>query len=195
MQRLCVFCGSSNGRGQEYLTAANDLGKALASLHIGVVYGGARIGLMGAVANAALAAGGEVLGVIPKDLTDKEIAHQSLTKLHVVNSMHERKAMMAELADGFIALPGGFGTCEEVVEVLTWAQLGLHGKPVGLLNVKGYYDPLLSYFTHGEQEGFIAPVHRKLLLTDRNVDGLIAQMREYRRPSSLQLFEHWQDKI
>ncbi len=148
MNRISIFCGSSNGTRPEYLQVARRTGSLLADRGIGLVYGGANVGLMGAVADAALAKGGYVIGVIPRALVEKEVAHKHLTDLRVVGSMHERKATMAELSDAFIALPGGFGTMEEFVEVLTWSQLGLHAKPCGLLNVSGYYDPLLAFFRH-----------------------------------------------
>src|SRR3546814_750650 len=153
--RLCVFCGSSDGARPAYRDAAHALGKALADAGIGLVYGGAAVGLMGAVADGALARGGEVMGVLPRSLADRELAHPGLTQLHVVGSMHERKAMMAKLSDGFIALPGGLGTFEELFEIWTWAQLGYHRKPVALLNVDGYYDGLLSFLDHPVREAFV----------------------------------------
>ena len=195
MRALCVFCGSADGKRAEYRAAATQLGSLMATKGIDLVYGGARIGLMGAVADAALAAGGKVIGVIPTDLVEKEVAHSGLTELHVVSSMHERKALMAELADGFIAMPGGFGTCEELIEVLTWAQLGLHSKPCGLLNVAGYYDPLLKFFAHSQHEGFITSVHADLLLAEKNPQELIVKMTEFKSPTTTQLFEHIRDKI
>src|ERR1051325_8659898 len=155
MQRLCVFTGSSSGARAAYAEAARELGTLLARRGIGLVYGGARVGLMGAVADAVLAAGGEAIGVIPQALVAKEVAHTGLTALHVVESMHARKAMMSDLSDGFIALPGGWGTLEELFEVLTWAQLGLHRKPTGLLNVDGYFDGLLAFLTHTVAEAFV----------------------------------------
>lgn len=164
MESICVFCGSSNGSDPAYAKAARHLGQAIAGNGLTLVYGGGHVGLMGVVADAALEAGGEVIGVMPKSLVDREIAHTGLTKLHVVSSMHERKALMADLSDGFIALPGGNGTLEEFFEVLTWAQLGEHDKPCGLLNAAGYYDPLLAVFDQMVLMKFLEPVHRDLIL-------------------------------
>jgi uncharacterized protein (TIGR00730 family) len=164
MRRICVFCGSSPGLHPEYRSAAEELGRELARRKIGLVYGGGNVGLMGALADAALAAGGEVTGVIPQHLMAKEAGHNGLTKLHVVRSMHERKALMADLSDAFIALPGGFGTLEEFCEVLTWSQLGLHSKPCGILNVGGFYSPLLALFDHLVHERFVNPEGRALVL-------------------------------
>lgn len=155
MKRICVFCGSSTGTNPVYEEAARELATALVARHIGVVYGGGRIGLMGVVADTALAAGGEVVGVIPRPLASRELAHTGLTEMKFVASMHERKATMSALADGFVTLPGGLGTLEETFEILTWAQLGIQRKPIGILNVNGYYDPFLRLFTHGIREGFI----------------------------------------
>jgi uncharacterized protein (TIGR00730 family) len=180
MKRLCVFCGSNSGARPEYLAAAKALATLLCDEGIGLVYGGASVGLMGAIADTTLQKGGEVIGVIPKHLVSKEIAHRSLTDLRIVNSMHERKALMAELSDGFIALPGGFGTFEEFCEVLTWSQLGLHQKPTGILNVNGYYDPLLSLFDQGVKEQFIRQEYRQFVLSANNPKDLIQQMRNYR---------------
>jgi len=155
VQRVCVFCGASSGRRPAYAEAARLFGTAAARRGLGVVYGGGRVGLMGAVADAALAAGGEVIGVILQELVDRELAHARLTELHVVGSLHERKARMAELADAFAALPGGFGTLDELMEQLTWSQLGLHGKPVGLLDVEDYWRPLVAVARHATEEGFV----------------------------------------
>jgi len=163
MRRICVFAGSSSGARPEYRAAAVELGRALAAREIGLVYGGARVGLMGIVADAVLAAGGEVTGIIPAAMVAKEIAHDGLTDLRVVSSMHERKATMADLADAFVALPGGWGTWEELFEMVTWAQLGLHCKPCGLLNARGYFDPLLSFITHAVDEGFVRGDHARML--------------------------------
>jgi uncharacterized protein (TIGR00730 family) len=163
MKRVCVFAGSSPGRRPEYRTAAATLGRVVAARGMGVVYGGARLGLMGVLADAALAAGGEVIGVIPRSLVTKELAHTGLTELHVVQSMHERKALMSDLSDGFVALPGGWGTLDELFEILTWAQLGLHQKPSGLLNVEGYFDPLLAFIDHSIAEGFVRADYRRLV--------------------------------
>jgi uncharacterized protein (TIGR00730 family) len=161
--RVCVYAGSNPGTRVAYAEAAAELARLLASRGIGVVYGGGRVGLMGTVADTALAAGGEVIGVIPQDLVDREIGHAGLTELHVVGSMHERKALMAELSDAFIALPGGAGTLEELIEVYTWSQLGLHDKPMGVLNVLGYYDGLAALLDHAVEEGFVRPQHRAAL--------------------------------
>jgi len=163
MTSICVFTGSSRGVRPEYLAAATELGSLLAARRIRLVYGGARVGLMGAVADAALASGGQVVGVIPAALVAKEVAHTGLTDLRVVNSMHERKALMSDLADAFVALPGGWGTLEEFFEVLTWAQLGLHRKPCGLLNVQGYFDRLLAFLDHTIDEGFVRPRNAELI--------------------------------
>ncbi len=154
LRRLCVFTGSRSGTRPSYLEQATELGRLLAERDISLVYGGAKVGLMGALAGAALAGGGEVVGVIPHALVAKEIAHDALSALHVVSSMHERKAKMAELSDAFVALPGGFGTLEELFEVITWSQLGLHSKPIGLLNTDGYFGPLLDFLSHVVVEGF-----------------------------------------
>jgi len=163
MKRICVFAGSSSGVRAEYLGAASDLGKLFAARGIELVYGGARVGLMGAVADAVLAGGGRVTGVIPKALVEKEVAHDGLTDLRIVTSMHQRKALMADLSDAFIALPGGWGTLDEMFEILTWAQLGLHRKPCGLLNVLGYFDRLLSFLDHTMEEGFVRREYGALL--------------------------------
>jgi uncharacterized protein (TIGR00730 family) len=163
MKRICVFAGSSSGARADYLTAAAELGCVLAGRGIGLVYGGARVGLMGALADAVLAGGGEVIGVIPKALVEKEVAHTGLTDLRVVTSMHQRKALMADLSDAFIALPGGWGTLDEMFEILTWAQLGLHRKPCGLLNVQGYFDRLLSFLDHTVEQGFVRREYGALL--------------------------------
>jgi uncharacterized protein (TIGR00730 family) len=164
MKRVCVFCGSSVGGRAAYADAARTLAAELVRRQLGLVYGGGSVGLMGALADAALAQGGEVIGVIPGPLASRELAHTGLTELKVVASMHERKATMASLVDGFIALPGGLGTFEETLEILTWAQLGIHKKPVGVLNVEGYYDGLLRLLTHAVREGFVRPEYFALLL-------------------------------
>jgi uncharacterized protein (TIGR00730 family) len=179
MHRICVFCGSSSGSSPVYRAAAEQVGRYLAARGIGVVYGGGKIGLMGALADAALAADGEVIGVIPGHLMAREIGHNGLTKMHVVNSMHERKAMMADLSDGFIALPGGFGTFEEFCEVLTWSQLGLHKKPCGLLNVAGYYSPLLEMFDHAVTEGFVRGENRGIVLSHDEISKLVEMMERW----------------
>lgn len=181
--RLCVFCGSSPGNKPEYLAAAQQLGTALAKADIGLVYGGAQVGLMGAVADAALAAGGEVIGVIPRHLVERELAHEGLTTLHEVGSMHERKAMMADLSDGFIALPGGVGTFEELFEVWTWGQLGHHQKPCALLNAAGYYDQLIAFLDHALTEGFMRQPYRDMLIVDTEANALLDKVRGYAPPS------------
>ena len=184
LRRVCVFCGSSDGVRSEYLEAAGRMGEALAGRGIGLVYGGAHVGLMGRVADACRTAGGEVTGVIPEHLVDAEVAHTGLDDLRIVGSMHERKALMADLSDGFVALPGGFGTLEEFCEVLTWSQLGLHPvpKPCGLLDVAGYFSPLVALFDRGVDEGFIRPVHRGLVLADRDVDALLDALAAWTPP-------------
>jgi uncharacterized protein (TIGR00730 family) len=166
MKRLCVFCGSSFGANPAYAETAVALGTLLASRGIGLVYGGGNVGLMGVIADAALAAGGEVIGVIPKSLADREIAHTGCTELRVVDSMHTRKAMMADLSDAFVAMPGGVGTFEEFFEAITWTQLGLHRKPCGLLNVAGFYTPLALFIDQAVSDGFIKPVHRAAIVLD-----------------------------
>jgi uncharacterized protein (TIGR00730 family) len=155
VRRVCVFCGASSGRAPEYAEAARAFGAAVAARGLGLVYGGGRVGLMGALADGALTAGGEVVGVIPQALVERELAHTGLSELHVVSSLHERKALMAELADAFVALPGGFGTLDELMEQLTWSQLGLHTKPVALLDVEGYWRPLIALARHATDEGFV----------------------------------------
>jgi len=182
MKRICVFCGSSPGHDPRYLEAARTMGQTLARRGLGLVYGGGSVGLMGAVADAALAAGGEVIGVIPEVLQIRELAHRSLTTLHVVGSMHERKALMAELSDGFVALPGGMGTLEELSEVLTWAQLGLHARPIGLLDVAGYYQPLADFFDRAVGAGFLRPAHRALLLVGHEPGALLDRFAAWRGP-------------
>ncbi len=182
IERICVFAGSSLGGRPEYVIAARALGRALADERIGLVYGGAGVGLMGAVADAVLDRGGSVLGVMPRALVEREVAHAGLTELRVVGSMHERKAEMADLADAFVALPGGLGTLEEMFEVLTWAGLGHHAKPCGLLNVAGYYDRMLSMMDHAAEERFVAPEHRAMLLVDEEPGPLIERFRTYRAP-------------
>lgn len=180
--RLCVFCGSNPGSEPSYLAMAQALGRMLAQEKIGLVYGGGAVGLMGAVADAALESGGEVIGVIPQALMDKEIGHRGLADLRVVGSMHERKALMAELAGGFIALPGGLGTFEELFEVWTWAQLGYHRKPCALLNVAGFYDRLISFLDDVVERGFVKPVHRAMLIVEDEPAALIRAVRDYEPP-------------
>jgi uncharacterized protein (TIGR00730 family) len=173
MRRLCVFCGSSPGHRPEYRGAARRFGELLATRGLGLVFGAGHVGLMGVVADAVLRAGGEAVGVIPQALVDKELAHRGLTELRVVSTMHQRKALMADLADAFAALPGGFGTADETFEILTWAQLGLHIKPVGLLNVCGFFDPLLAWVDRCVAEGFLRPEHRDLLRVSGEPDELL----------------------
>jgi hypothetical protein len=182
MRRVCVFCGSSEGARAEYADAARRMGAALARRRIGLVYGGGRVGLMGAVANAVLGAGGEVVGVIPHGLVVREAAHEDVTELHVVDSMHERKSLMASLADAFVSLPGGMGTIEETCEMLTWAQLGIHRKPCAVLNVEGYFDPMLAFLDHAVAEAFLRPEHRALLVEARNPDRLLDLLESYEPP-------------
>jgi uncharacterized protein (TIGR00730 family) len=182
MKRLCVFCGSAMGRQTAYADAARALARALLDRGLGLVYGGGSVGLMGTIADAVLAGGGEVIGVLPKGLARKELAHDGLTKLHVVGSMHERKALMASLADGFVALPGGLGTLEEILEVLTWAQLGIHRKPVGLVDVEGYWTGLVGLLRHAVGEGFVRPEYASLLLVEPVPAALLDRFAAWRPP-------------
>jgi hypothetical protein len=182
MTRVCVFAGSSAGAQPEYRQAAEALGRAVGERGIGVVYGGACVGLMGVMADAALEAGSDVIGVIPSALVAKEIAHRALTELRVVASMHERKALMADLSDAFIALPGGWGTLEEFFEVLTWGQLGLHHKPCGLLNVHGYFDGLLSFLDHTVEQGFVKREYRSMIAVAESPGALLDMLASYRPP-------------
>lgn len=192
MQRICVFCGSSAGAQPEYAEAARQLGAVLAGRGAGLVYGGGRVGLMGVVADAVLAAGGPVTGVIPRFLFTKEIDHKGVTDLRVVGTMHERKALMADLADGFVALPGGFGTLDEFCEIITWAQLGLHRKPCGLLNVAGYYDSFLAFLDRAAADGFIQPAFRALVLADDDAERLLDRMAQYQPPQAPRWLEQEQ---
>ncbi len=182
MKRLCVFAGSNIGARAEYRAAAEELGRELASRRIGLVYGGARVGLMGILADTVLSAAGTVTGVMPEALVAKEVAHTGLADLRVVPSMHERKALMAELSDGFVALPGGWGTWEEFFEVLTWAQLGLHQKPCGLLNVQGYFTPLLASVAHAIAEGFVRPEYRPMIVVSSSARELLDGLADYQAP-------------
>ena len=179
LSSLCIFCGSNAGAQPAYVEAAEAVGRRLAQRGLRVVYGGGKIGMMGAVADAARAEGGEVIGVIPQAIFDLEIGHTGLDDLRVVGSMHERKALMAELADAFIALPGGIGTLEEVFEVYTWAQLGIHSKPLGLIDVAGYYQPLVAFLDHAVQERFLRPETRNMLAVSENLDDLITQLEAW----------------
>lgn len=176
-KRVCVFCGASTGNDERYAQIARETAATLGALGYGIVFGGGRVGLMGVVANAALEAGVEVIGVIPAALAGKEIAHDGLTKLHVVESMHVRKALMADLSDAFVALPGGYGTMDELCEIITWAQLGIHGKPVGLLNADGYYDDLLRLFDRMRDAGFVSPQNRRLLIDAPAIGPLARAMK------------------
>jgi uncharacterized protein (TIGR00730 family) len=180
MERICVFCGSSRGSRPKYRAAAVEMGRELVRRSIGLVYGGGNVGLMGVIADAVLRAGGEAQGVIPENLMALEVGHKGLTKLHVVRSMHERKGLMADLSDAFVAMPGGFGTLEEFCEVLTWSQLGLHAKPYGMLNVLGFYTPLLRMFHHAVDERFLKPENRALVLA---------------RESPVELLRHWRSGV
>ena len=189
-KRICVFCGSSPGAQPVYMDAARQVGELLARRGLGLVYGGGRVGLMGAVADAALASGGEVIGIIPLSLARKEVAHEGLTDLRIVTSMHERKAQMAELSDCFLALPGGFGTLEEFFEVVTWAQIGIHQKPCGLLNVNGYFDRLLAFVDHMLAQRFVRPEHRSLVLADIDPAVLLDRMALYLSP----IVDKWMDR-
>lgn len=182
MHSICVFCGSNVGKSEVYTEAARALARAIVGQGIKLVYGGGNIGLMGVLAGAALAAGGQVIGVTPKSLLDKEVVHTGLTDLRIVNSMHERKALMAELSDAFIALPGGLGTLEEMFEVLTWTQLGYHRKPCGVLNVRGFYDRLTGFLDHAVAERFLKPEHRATLLVESDADALVARLKTHRAP-------------
>jgi hypothetical protein len=182
MKRICVFCGSNLGARPAYAEHARQLGRLMAARGLGLVYGGAKVGLMGAIADTVMAAGGEAIGVIPESMVLREIAHSGLTELRVVRSMHERKALMAELSDAFIAMPGGFGTFEEFCEIVTWAQLGLHPKPCGLLNVEGFYDNLLGLFDHAVAEGLLRRENRALVLSARDVESLLLHLSGYRAP-------------
>lgn len=180
--RLCVFCGSSTGLDPAFASAARTLATELAARGIDVVYGGGNVGLMGIVADAALAAGGRVIGVIPHALVTRELAHQGLSEIHVVDSMHERKALMSSLSDGFIALPGGFGTLEEFCEAVTWTQLGVHAKPCGLLNVAGFYDGLLAFLEHALHEEFLRATHREIVVSDTDPSALIDRLVAWQPP-------------
>jgi uncharacterized protein (TIGR00730 family) len=176
VNRLAVYCGSASPSDPRYIECARDVGTALATRGIGIVYGGGRLGLMGAVADAALAAGGEVIGVIPQALVGLEVAHKGLSELHVVDTMHQRKQAFTDLSDGFLTLPGGTGTMDELWEALSWAQLGYHSKPVGLLNVGGYYDGIVAYWAMMQDVGFLRSQHRDLLISSSELDDLLAQM-------------------
>ena len=185
MKRIAVYCGSNKGVRPEYAAAAQELGVLLAREKIDLIYGGGMVGLMGVVADAVLKHGGHVIGVIPEKLVIKEVVHEKLPDLRVVKTMHERKALMAELADGFIALPGGYGTYEEVCEVLAWGQLGWHQKPVGLFDVAGFYRGLLAFLDHATSEGFIRPKHRDLVLVERDAEKLLQRLKKFQPPTEI----------
>ena len=182
LRAICVFCGASPGRDPRYAEVAAGVGRELARRGIELVYGGGRLGLMGTLADAALAEGGRVTGVIPTGLVDRELAHPGVNELRIVSTLHERKAVMAELADAFIALPGGLGTLEELAEVLSWAQLGLHAKPIGALDVNGYWSRFVGHLEHAAAEGFLSDAHRGLLLVDDDLGRLLARLDEWQSP-------------
>jgi len=187
LKRICVYCGSSSGNKIYYEEEARYLGRLLVEKGIELVYGGARVGIMGAIADEVLNDGGKVTGVIPQNLVRREVAHNGLMDLRIVDSMHERKALMAELSDGFIALPGGLGTLEELFEILTWSQLGLHSKPTGLLNIGGYYDRLIGFLDYAVEESFLKPVNRSLLLIKDKAEDLLDTFEHYQSP----VLEKW----
>jgi uncharacterized protein (TIGR00730 family) len=189
-KRICVFCGSSPGANSQYRDAAEELGSELVARNWGLVYGGSKVGIMGVLAEAVLARGGHVAGFIPQSLVRKEVAHNGLSELTVVSSMHERKQRMADLSDAFIALPGGMGTLEELFEVLTWAQLGIHAKPCCLLNVAGYFDPLLEFLDHAVAERFVAEAHRAMILVEQSSAALLDRLTSYQAPR----VEKWLDR-
>lgn len=191
MKSVCVFCGSGVGKRPRYTEKARSLGKMIAGLNLTLVYGGGNIGLMREVADSALENGGEVIGVMPRHIVDKEIAHQQLTKLHVVSSMHERKALMAELSDAFIALPGGFGTIDELFEILTWNQLEIISKPTGLLNIEGYFDHLLDFIRHAVAEKFVRQEHQNNLIVETDEKDLLDKLAQYKPLKA----EKWIDRL
>ena len=190
LKKICVFCGSSFGARPAYKQAAEELGREIAGRRMGLVYGGGGVGLMGAIADAALAAGGEVIGVIPDSLVRREVGHNGLTHLHVVQTMHERKAKMADLSDAFIALPGGFGTMEEFCEIVTWSQLGIQQKPCGLLNIEGYWDHFLAMLDHSVDEQFVKPENNQLILVAKNPETMLERLMEWTPPAQV---EKWVD--
>ena len=183
MKNICVYCGSNPGRQEAYSSAARALAQSLVDRNLGLVYGGASVGIMGLIADTVLQLGGRAVGVIPEALVRKEVAHQRLTELHVTQSMHERKTMMAELSDGFIAMPGGIGTLEEIFEIWTWAQLGIHAKPCGLLNAAGYFDALTTFLDHAVAEQFVKPPHRAILIVEQTSDVLLDRFASYQAPT------------
>jgi len=182
MKRICVFCGSSFGADPAYIKAANELGIAIANRGFGLVYGGSCVGLMGEIASAVIKINGDVIGVITKDLVDREVANHDLSDLRIVGSMHERKSLMAKISDGFIAMPGGYGTLEEIFEVITWAQLNFHNKPCGFLNIHGYYDNLIKFLDHSVSEGFIEKENREMIIIDNDVESLLDRFLNYEAP-------------
>ncbi|HEY44364.1 MAG TPA: TIGR00730 family Rossman fold protein [Anaerolineae bacterium] len=188
MQKICVFCGSSDKIGEPYLEAASEMGRALAKRNLTLVYGAGGTGLMGALADAVLAGGAHVIGITPESFNTPQLIHPNLAELHVVKTMHERKALMVDISDAFIALPGGFGTLEELFEILCWAQVGLHNKPVGVLDSLGYFGPLHNLIEHAREEGFIYDEHRALLIQDADPDALLDRMTIYQPPDGL---ERW----
>ncbi|MFB6170859.1 MAG: TIGR00730 family Rossman fold protein [Haloarculaceae archaeon] len=190
MERICVYCGSRPGADPAYVAAAEALGRELAARDLGLVFGGGSVGMMGAVADSVLAAGGEAVGVIPEALEVREVAHQGVTDLRVVDSMHTRKETMVELSDGFVALPGGLGTLEELMEILTWAQLGIHDDPCGIANVEGYYDGLVVFLDHAVEEGFVETEHRKLALVEDDPVALLDRFETYEPP----VVERWLER-
>jgi len=187
MKRICVFCGANTGKRDQYSTAAKDLAEELVSREIEIVYGGGRIGLMGVLAERAIELGGRVIGVIPESLAIKEVAHDSISELIVVGSMHQRKAKMAELSDGFISLPGGIGTIEETFEMLTWSQLGFHNKPCGIINVLGFYDKLIEFLNHTSEEKFFMDIYRRMLIVETDPSALLERFEQYKPPQ----VKHW----
>lgn len=189
MNKICVFCGSSPGADPDFMEAAKELGKEIAARGFGLIYGGSDLGLMGAVSQSALDHGTEVTGIMPK-IFEGRVQHPELSELHIVETMHQRKSMMSEIADGFIALPGGMGTFEEILEVVTWAQIGFHTKPCGLLNINGYYDKLLHFLDEAVEQRFIWPAHRDMLMTDTSSAGLLDQFNSYKAPK----IEKWRDR-
>lgn len=187
MKRICVFCGANTGKRDQYSTAAKELAEELVSREIEIVYGGGRIGLMGVLAEKAIELGGRVIGVIPESLATKEVAHDSISELIVVGSMHQRKAKMAELSDGFISLPGGIGTIEETFEMLTWSQLGFHNKPCGIINVLGFYDKLIEFLNHISEEKFFMDIYRRMLIVETDPPALLERFEQYKPPQ----VKHW----
>lgn len=192
MKSICVYCGSSLGNAAGYTDAARALAAELVNQNIALVYGGGNVGLMGVIADEVMRRGGEATGIIPQALLDKEVGHHGLTRLHIVKDMHERKAMMAQLSDGFIAMPGGIGTLEELFEAMTWLQLGLHDKPVGLFNVAGFYDGLLAFLRHQVSEGFLKARHADLLIAESTPAALIQSLRNFTPPAQQDMLERQQ---